>query len=187
VRPKRLVAAGALVLGIAGAALGTAFATHSFHQVVDASWAGAYPSYEEMTQHADAVVRGHVVAENGSEVSPQAASLVYTNFEFQVDKWIAGPPAAKGILLHQMGGSHGLTSSEIRDDPPLRVGEKDILFLKMYEPGKYFVLGGPTGRFIVRDDGTVKNLPGGLIRVAEPQPSVETRLARIAAIQGKTS
>ncbi len=185
-RRKCLLAAGTLALGIASAAVGTAFAIHPFHQVIDPSWAGAYPSYEQMTQHADAVVSGHVVAENGSEVSPQAASLVYTNFEFQVDKWIAGPPATKSIVLHQMGGSHGLTSSETRDDPPFVVGEKDILFLKMFEPGKYYVLGGPTGRFVVRD-GTVKNLPGGLIRVADAQPSVETKLARIAASQGKTS
>jgi hypothetical protein len=66
-------------------------------------------SIEQMTQHADAVVSGHVLAEQGSQTSTQESSLIYTNFPFQVDEWIAGGPSVSTVLLHQAGGASGFT------------------------------------------------------------------------------
>ncbi len=179
-----------VVVGVAAAGtVGIAYAVHPFHHVVDASWAEAYPTVEEMTQHADAVVSGHVVAEQGTETRTQDPSLIYTNFAFQVDTWIAGKPSGSVVLLHQMGGASGFTSSEAKDDPIFTVGEHDLLFLKMYGPGKYFVLGCPTGRLPVHASGTVTTLPASLLPVsgAPDRQTFIAQLTRIAQAQGKAS
>jgi hypothetical protein len=142
-----------------------------------------------MTLHSDAVVSGHVVADQGTETSSSDSSLVYTNFTFHVDKWIAGKPAGTVVLLHQVGGASGFTSSEVKNDPSFQVGEQDVLFLKMYAPGRYFVLGGPTGRLPVSAASTVTNLPASVLKVTGA-PSRQTligQLERIATAQGKAS
>lgn len=189
-KSKRVVLGAILVMGIAAAAaIAVGYAVHPFHRVVDASWAEAYPTLEQMTQHADAVVSGHVVAEQGTETSAQDSSLIFTNFTFRVDKWIAGRPSGSTVLLHQVGGASGFTFSEAKDDPAFTVGEEDLLFLRMYAPGKYFVLGGPTGRLQVSPSRTVANLPASALKVsgAPDRQTFIGQLTRIAQSQGKAS
>jgi hypothetical protein len=181
---KTLLGAGTAI-AVLGVAIGGAYVTHPLHEVVDGSWADAYPTYEEMTQHADAVVRGHVVRVIGTERN-QAESSTYTDFAFRVDAWIAGRPTSHDITIHQMGGATGFTDVEVMGDPALVVGESDLLFLRSYAPGKYFIMGGPTGR-LVQAGGRLSNLPAGLLRTSADVASVTAKVASVAKAMGKAS
>jgi hypothetical protein len=174
-----------VAMTVVGAVVGGAYVVHPLHEVVDGSWADAYPTYEEMTQHADAVVRGHVVRVIGTERN-QAESSTYTDFAFQVDAWIAGKPMSQDITIHQMGGATGFTDVEVMGDPALVVGESDLLFLRSYASGKYFIMGGPTGR-LVQTGGRLSNLPAGLLRTSGDVASVTAKVAGVAKAMGKAS
>ncbi len=156
---KVAIAVGA-GLSVVALALAT---THPLKVVVDSSWANAYPTTAQMVANADAVVEGTVVDESGTEVSSQADNLIYTNYTFKVDKWITGAGPST-ILIHQMGGSAGLRQVTIPDDPPLKVGDSNILFLMQYAPGRYFIMGGPTGRIMLQDD-VARPLAGSIIQL----------------------
>lgn len=58
-------------------------------------------------------------------------------------------------MLHQTGINVNDKIVEIDDDPLFNVGEESVLFLHQYEPGKFFVLSGPFGRFTV-EKGVVR-------------------------------
>ncbi|MGZ6855083.1 MAG: hypothetical protein ACXVGC_13625 [Mycobacteriaceae bacterium] len=186
---KQAVLGGVAAVGVVAAAVGAAYAVHPFHHEVDASWAQAYPTLDEMTQHADAVVSGHVIGEQGTETSASDASLIYTDFTFHVDTWVAGKPDGDVVLLHQVGGASGFNSSEVQDDPAFKIGEQDVLFLKMYAPGKYFVMGGPTGRMPVSVANTVTSMPASVLKVtgAPSRSAFIGQVKRIAVAQGKAS
>jgi hypothetical protein len=146
-RKGRVAIAVGVGLSVVALALAT---THPLKVVVDGSWANAFPTTAQMAANADAVVEGTVVDESGVEVSPQADNLIYTNYTFKVDKWIRGTGPSR-ILIHQMGGSAGLRQVTIPDDPPLSAGDSNILFLMQYATGRYFIMGGPTGRIMIQN------------------------------------
>jgi hypothetical protein len=50
----------------------------------------------------------------------------------------------KEVVITQTGADG---KDEIKDDPLFKSGEGYLLFLHEYEPGKYFVTGGPQGRY----------------------------------------
>jgi hypothetical protein len=87
-----------------------------------------------------------------SEPPPKAASgslhLAFTDFEFSIERTLKGKEAGN-ITIHQTGASGEF---EIRDDPLFLEGEKYVLFLHKYEEGRYFVTGGPQGRFKILGD-----------------------------------
>lgn len=172
-------------LALAGAAVAVASVVHPFHEVVDGSWADAYPTVEEMTKNADAVVRGHVVQVISTERN-EVESTTYTDFAFRVDAWIAGRPTSKDITIHQMGGATGFTDVEVREDPALVVGESDLLFLRSYALGRYVIMGGPTGRLVQTGD-QLSNLPAGLLRTSGEVASVSAKVAAVAKALGRAS
>jgi hypothetical protein len=60
---------------------------------------------------------------------------------------------------------------EVRDDSQLRTGEQVVLFLKEYGPGRFFVVGGPQGRFEISRDGRSGQPPRhGAAAAAQPRP-----------------
>lgn len=173
--------------GFAALTVGVSFIFHPIRSEVDASWGGAYPSLAQMSQHSDAVVRGRITNVLGTETSTQAQDLIYTNYAFQVDKWIAGTPSGSHIVIHQMGGSSGVREMTVRDDPRFDQGAEAILFLQQYAPGKYFVLGGPTGRYPVAG-GQISAMPGSAVVLPrQTVDSVVATLSSIAKAQGRAS
>jgi len=132
---------------------------------LDASWAQAYPSVSEMSSHADAVVVGSVTKVLGTTVK---GDVPYTDFAYHVDTWIkpVATPSAD-IQIHQTGGTANDQYQEISGDPLLTVGEHSVLYLRQYEPGKYLIMGGPTGRLLVTN-GKVAALPEGIARDGLP-------------------
>jgi len=167
-----------VLVGLVALTIG-ALTTHPLKEVVDSSWANAYPTMKEMVANADAVVMGTVVGVDGVEVSPQADNLIYTNYSFRVDKWIVGSGSST-ILLHQMGGAVGLREVSVPDDPPFVVGESNVLFLTEYAPGKYNVMGGPTGRLQVQN-GTAKVIAGSSLQIKPG--SLESVIQVIASVK----
>lgn len=176
---------GAVAVG--AGLVGVAVVVHPIRHAVDASWAEVYPSYGQMTRHADAVVQGQVLESLGAHKGPQDPSTIYTDFSFRVDKLVAGTKTAPIITLHQMGGSMGFEQEDVKDDPLLVPGERDLLFLKNYAPGRFYVMGGPTGRLLVKGS-TLTPLPGGALptRPGESLATVERTVAGIAVAQAKT-
>jgi hypothetical protein len=109
-------------------------------------WAENYDSFEEITDAADLVVVGsidRVVAE--VSVGGWRSEPFATEFRFKVDSVLKGEQVAQ-ITIHQLGVAG---ESEANDDPLFSSGERYILFLGEGEPGKYYVLGGPQGRFMI--------------------------------------
>lgn len=163
---------------VVGVVAGFVLFTHPLKSVVDPSWANAYPTVEEMTIHADAVVVGRFTKVLGSETSASAEDLIYTNYTFHVDRSIKGPTQGADLLIHQMGGSSGLREMTVPDDPQFQIGDTALLFLHEYAPGKYFVLGGPSGRFPVHGT-TVSAMPGSAVALASrPVDQLVTEIER---------
>jgi hypothetical protein len=67
-----------------------------------------------------------------------------------------GSVATSTIQLYQLGGTIEGHPIVVEGDPPFQVGDRVILFLRPGSPGLYRVQGGPTGRFVLSSDGTVR-------------------------------
>src|SRR5487761_1710802 len=72
------------------------------------------------------------------------------------DLAVAGTFTSMSGQTDQTGGTVNGHVAQIADDPLFKVGERVVLFLHEYSPGRYFVVGGPSGRFELQADGTVR-------------------------------
>lgn len=143
------------------------------------SWAEAYPTVKELADHADAIVVGSVA---GVARTTLEEDIAYTDFTYAVTSWIksAGEEPST-IQIHQTGGpgTDGVTRI-VEGDPLLEVGQPSVLFLREYDTGRYLIMGGPTGRFLVTS-GTVTPLPEGAARDGLPA-AVDDFVARAGAL-----
>jgi len=124
------------------------------------SWAKGYGSLRELVEDSDVVVLGEVINSFVSinTYGPWATKYVHTVYEFRVERVILAEVKANEVLtLNHTGGIvNGAPRQVIREDPPLNVGERLILFLvrarysdsDYLHPTQYFIL-GPWGRFVV--------------------------------------
>ena len=124
---------------------------------LDASWAKLYHSFPDLKHDADLAVQG-TVTQVLQTVSPTDGTPPSTDFLFTVSRVLQDPAhrlQGNTLTLHQTGGRVGNTLYQVDDDPLFQVGEQSILFLHEYQPGFYFVIGGPSGRFVIQS-GAVK-------------------------------
>jgi hypothetical protein len=137
-----------------------------------------------MTKNADAIVLGTTEEVTGTT---QKDGLPYTDFRYHVEQWIMGVSAGERIQIHQTGGSMNGQSMEAEDDPLLVPGEHSLLFLRNYAPGKYKIMGGPTGRLLDKG-GRVTALPGGAARDGLPAgvTAFTSRIRALALSYGKS-
>jgi len=118
--------------------------------VASASWAESYASIEDLSAEADLIAVGtvkDVVGVTGDVIGENRWGpiiLYFTDFAFSVEQVLKGPQDLREVMIHQTGAAD---KWEIRDDPLLKPGDKYVLFLHEYETGKYYILGGPQGRF----------------------------------------
>ena len=118
--------------------------------LVEVSWAEYYASIEDLSAEADLIAVGTVkgVVEVTGDVTGEArwgpVILYFTDFAFSVEQVLKGPQNVMEVMIHQTGAAG---KYEVRDDPLLEPGDKYVLFLHEYETGKYYILGGPQGRF----------------------------------------
>jgi hypothetical protein len=131
-----------------------------------ASWAHSYRDLKSLKRDADIAVAGTITSVAGT--SSDTVGVVATDFVFSINQSIFNPHGqALGatITIHQTGGIVGNTRYEMEDDPLFQTGEQVVLFLHEYSVGHYNVIGGPTGRFEVRN-GVVQPVTGGGVQLA---------------------
>lgn len=124
---------------------------------LSASWAEGYASIGQMARDSDLVAIGVVAGTDASTVDTKragavTATLVFTDFRFEVEEALKGSAGTSSILIHQTGGRNGAQIVEIHDDPLLEVGARYLLFLRNVAPGKYAIKAGPVGRMLVEGD-----------------------------------
>lgn len=121
------------------------------------SWVRLYHDIGSLKSDADLVVSGQITAEQSAiNESPPATDFTFAVYRVLGSRRDAGVRAGSSIIVHQTGGIVNGQTFVVRDDPRFRVSDKDILFLRQYAPGRYFVLGGPSGRFQIGPDGLVR-------------------------------
>ena len=121
---------------------------------IAASWAKGYSSLNGLKQDADLGVQGHFTAV--VEAATDSSGLAYTDFTFTITQVLWDPHhqipgSTSSITIRQTGGCIGDTLYKVDDDPLFQIGEEAILFLHQFSPGQYYVIGGPSGRFEVRN------------------------------------
>lgn len=111
------------------------------------SYAQAATSVAQLAHQAQVVAVGTVRDVNREFVRD---GIPFTDFDVTVDTWGSkSSPAAKSIVVRQTGGPLNGYRYEVDDDPLFVVGDSYVLFLQEaeQEPGIYFVVAGPSGRF----------------------------------------
>lgn len=126
---------------------------------MDASWPRLYQNLSDLKHASDVVVEGSITGIKQQTVDQK---IPYSDFNFQINQVIIDPGKlinGNNIIIHQTGGPETLTINgkstqiemEISDDPLMQVGDHLILFLHQYAAGYYFIIGGPTGRFLIQN------------------------------------
>lgn len=120
------------------------------------SWPIKYNSLRELTisSNVDVIVIGVIMnAESYEEkaIDASEAHLICTKYSFKVQCVLKGPQDLDVIEIHQTGGTINGETLILLDDPPMHVDDVLILFLHEWEPSKYYIEGGPQGRFVVKD------------------------------------
>jgi hypothetical protein len=149
-------------------------ATQPQTQALAASWAESYDSVASLKRAADLVVLGTIGDVISVERPANEPGLVYTNFALNVQQVLASRTAIAlptQVILHQTGAREGNVTMEVHDDPLFQTGDHVVLFLREYEPGHYFVLGGPQGRFHEKN-GTVSAAKDSPLAAVEPPTSL---------------
>lgn len=152
---------GVTVASIAGCGSSGASGQRPAIVQIDVSWVRLFQNLGDLKSNSDVAVEGSIVgiSDHTSNLTPPLVGTPFTDFQFQVSVVIYGPKSRLGtgvtILLHQTGASSGGQIVEVSDDPLFTIGEKAVLFLHEYSPGRYFVVGGPSGRFNVSATGLV--------------------------------
>lgn len=119
---------------------------------IDASWSTLYEDVKSAKTAADVVVLGTI--ESVKDVTQSGPSLIFTDFVFNIERSIVDPHhllQSSAIIIHQTGGVVNGVKYEVDDDPLFQINEHALLFLHIYQPGYAFVIGGPSGRFIVQN------------------------------------
>ncbi len=154
---KYLLALGSLLLIVSTLGLGIqqltkppALTSNIQYRLVD--WAEYYRSIEEMAQasEVDVIARGVI---KDVEYEGFGITTAESKYLFKPHWIIKGLSTARPVWIHQIGGLTSLGETYMPySDPLMQVGDELILFLKerTSEPGTYWVVGGPQGRFMVK-------------------------------------
>ena len=110
-----------------------------------------YNNITEMSGDSDLIINGYVTESkiigdiNGHE-------LLFTDYTIKVTDVYKGKLSVNEIVVKQTGANVYGLKRQIQEDPLMTKDVTMILFLKEYEKNKYFIIGGPQGRFEIHDD-----------------------------------
>jgi|WetSurMetagenome_2_1015567.scaffolds.fasta_scaffold184733_2 hypothetical protein len=120
-----------------------------------AMWASNYNSINELYSDTEVGLVAIGTISNVIGVFPLTTAekenqpiLSFTDFAFKIEASLKGS-TNKEIIIRQTGS---YSSGQLVDDPIFKLDEQYILFLHEFEPGKYFVKGGPQGRYKIIND-----------------------------------
>lgn len=159
-------AASAFLVLVAGGIVAYRVTAPPDKVIMDVSWAQSYNSLHDLRQNSDVAAAGHMTKIVSTTVDNKG--VPYTDFELTVDSVVhsSDPTVTTGskLIVHQTGGTQDGAIHEALDDPLFSVGEHVVLFLRRYAPGRYYVIGGPTGRFHVdpKSDAVTPSGPSGV-------------------------
>lgn len=144
-------------------------------QGASASWAKAYPTLQELTRDADAILVGSV---EKSTPSSAVDGIPFTDATVTVKTWLKGTEAASTITVKQTGRAAQGASVSVTD-PLMQPGESSMLFLHKNDDGTYTALSGPTGRLLVSGT-TVTKMPDTSLTETIPEtlPALITEVKR---------
>lgn len=129
------------------------------HSHLAASWADGASTVAGLAKNSDAVALVAITAVVATGQDPDPFDRTpYTSFTATVRRWLMGTGDAT-IQIKQTGD----TSQQVDDDPLLKVGEVAVVFLHEFAENKYYIVGGPTGRFHLDDQDHLVPLPGGVL------------------------
>ncbi len=133
-----------------------------------ASWAEHATSLKALKHYADFAVSGEITRV-GPLVKPADKSFPYSEVALTVSNvlWNAHPQknVPSTVTFHENGGKDQDGTMYIMEDDPLyQVGQHVVLFIEEYNPGKYVVAGGPTGRFVI-ENNSVKPIAGNGVQL----------------------
>ena len=112
------------------------------------SWAPFYPSFNELYEDSDIIIRGIVLTSRTYNV--YSGSGPKTTHQVTILETIKGETPLERIPVAQMGGYYMIWKVvEPPDYPLFHRGDDVILFLRLGGDGKYRSLGGPQGSFMV--------------------------------------
>lgn len=116
--------------------------------IIQASWVTKYISLASLVEDSDLIVMGDVMGSKVYRIGEDDEGVIFTDYTINVKKALLGDDAIKSITVTQTGGTMDELTTYIKDDPLLEENVDMVLFLKAWE-GKYFIVGGPQGRFNV--------------------------------------
>ncbi|HEY7349077.1 MAG TPA: hypothetical protein VH599_12260 [Ktedonobacterales bacterium] len=174
-----------LLVGLGGCDQSSSAASQqpSYSRVVtlDASWSVLYSDVKSAKAASDVVVLGAIasIKRVGFTKNDQGQDdgIVFTDYVFTIERTIVDERRllkSPTILIHQTGGILDGTKYEIQDDPLFQAGEHALLFLHIYKSGYAFIVGGPSGRFLVQN---------GLVQPRSPETvmmSIRSRSVPVA-------
>jgi len=111
-----------------------------------------YKSIKQLTndKQVDLIISGKILSEEAYKkysTSGSGHGLVHTNFTVKVNAILSGDTEGETVQVHRTGGLINNKLYLQEEDPLPIIGDRCILFLHEFEPGNYFVVGGPQGRF----------------------------------------
>lgn len=135
-----------------------------------------YPVYRSVAALAaasDLVVSGTVVGKGSSRrIMPEgvdlsslpkrkaeAVGVVVTDFTIKTDRVHKGGPGER-IVVRELGGRIGDQTWVSEDEPLSSPGDKVLLFLKRQDGDVYAAVGGPQGRYLIRNGKARKRFTG---------------------------
>jgi hypothetical protein len=127
-------------------------------------WSHSYTDLASLKKDSDLAVVGTIASVLDRPDVPKTATP-YSLYSVAVSQAIYDPRAVatSTMKLYQLGGTIEGHPIMAERDPLYQIGDRVILFLKHGNADAYGVLGGPTGRFLVGQDGTVQPVvPNGV-------------------------
>jgi hypothetical protein len=156
------------IVFLSGCSSGSSYEQTPTTVTLDTSWTRLYHDIKSLKHDSDVVISGTVT---GIAKTDTSQSPVMTDYNFQIHQILWDPHKriqGTGLIVRQTGGVANGTRYVVEDDPLFQIGQQAVLFLHEFNSGYYFVLGGPSGRFLVQG-GIVKtvnaegvSLPSGL-------------------------
>lgn len=120
-----------------------------------ATWPEKYETIEDLTTSpkVDLIIVGTVVKSTPYKeyTSDNSKWFITSNHTIKVVKTLKGKQMTT-VQVHQDGGTLDKLTEIMMEDPLMEPKDEVVLFLHEFDKDKYYVEGGPQGRFIIKEN-----------------------------------
>ncbi len=103
---------------------------------------------EELVAQADHIIIGKVVGKGNQS---NADTSPYTLITISVEEWIKGELEDDVLIIKLPSNKLDKTTQWVEDTANLKIDEKVVVFLKIYEDGTFGIVGGRQGKLVVEE------------------------------------